>query len=325
MIQPSTNGNGRSPMPMKELKTNNKNQLTIQRLLHARHYELTLNKAQCVNCEICKTICPREAIETKKQPKQQEQKAQRPVIDINAQKCSYCGICETICPFDAIRVKINNEHLVSVVEKESFPKLIHDIEVDPTKCNTDCIECEKACPLNLIKVSLLTPDGKQVSHEELASHSNKNDLKVQVDIKKEQSPCCRLCEVKCPEGAIRVRKIFHGVLDINTEKCPPDCQDCLDVCPIPGALFLDKKGKVRPNATFCVFCGTCKIVCPVEGALTMERRSVNHTPIKSGAWNKAIEKLASAKEYSKESQTKRAEKVLQSIEGKAQIKGAEND
>jgi hypothetical protein len=31
----------------------------------------------------------------------------------------------------------------------------------------------------------------------------------------------------------------------------------------------------------------------------MERRSINHTPVKSGAWNKAIEKLASAKEYSK--------------------------
>jgi len=62
----------------------------------------------------------------------------------------------------------------------------------------------------------------------------------------------------------------------------------------------------------------------VEEALTMERRSVHHTPVKSGAWNKAIEKLTSTHEYSKESQTKRAEKVLQSIERKSLLKGVEN-
>jgi len=311
-------------MPIKELKIDNQGDLKIQRLLHAKHYELTLNKTLCVGCEICQTICPREAIEIKKQPKQQGQRAQRPVFDVSAQKCSYCGMCEPICPFDAIRIKVNGEHLVSVVEKESFPQLIHEIEVDETKCSLDCVECEKACPLYLIKVNLITPDGKEISHKEAETYASKNDLKVHLDIKKEQSPCCRLCEVKCPEGAIHVRKIFHGVLNINVEKCPPHCKDCLDVCPIPSALFLDGDGKVRPNAAFCVFCGACKIVCPAEGALVMERRSVHHTPVKSGAWNKAIEKLTSAKEYSKESQMKRAVKVQESIERKALLKGVEN-
>jgi 4Fe-4S ferredoxin len=311
-------------MPMKEIKTDNEGELTIERLLHAKHYALTLNKSQCIGCEICETICPREAIEIKMQPKQLGQRARRPLFDVNAQKCSYCGMCETICPFDALRVKMNGEHVVSVVEKESFPKLIHEIEVDASKCSLDCIECEKACPLNLIKVSLLTSDGKQISHKDVETYQNKNDLKVQVEIKKDQSPCCRLCEVKCPEGAIRVHKIMHGLLDINIEKCPPNCQDCLDVCPIPGALFLDSDSKVHPNSTFCVFCGTCKIVCPVKGALIMERRSIYHTPIKSGAWSKAMEKLTSIKEYSKESQMKRAVKVQQSIEKRSVLKGVEN-
>jgi len=310
-------------MPMKELKTDNENGLTIERLLHAKHYALTLNKSQCVGCEICKVICPREAIEIRKQTKQQGQKALKPIFDVNPQKCSYCGMCEPICPFDALRVTVNGEHVVPVVEKESFPELIHEIEVDQSKCNLDCVECEKACPLNLIKVTLHTPEGKEISRDEANSYSNKDDIKVQVGIRKEQSPCCRLCEVKCPEGAIHVRKIFHGLLDISLEKCPSECQDCLDVCPIPGALFLDSDGKVHPNETFCVFCGACRIVCPVEGALTIERRSVYHTPVKSGAWNKAIEKLTSTKEYSKESQTKRALKVLQSIEKRTALKGEE--
>ena len=311
-------------MPMKELKTDNENELTIERLLHAKHYALTLDKKLCVGCEICQVICPREAIEIKKQPKQQGQKTQRPIFDVSAQKCSYCGMCEPICPFNALRVTVNGEHVVPVVEKESFPELIREIEVDAVKCGIDCVECEKACPLNLIKVTLLTTDVKEISHEEAASYSNKNDLKVQVDIKKDLCPCCRLCEMKCPEGAIHVRKIFHGLLNINLEKCPSDCKDCLDVCPIPGALFLEGDGKVHPNETFCVFCGVCKIVCPVEDALLMERRSIHHTSIKSGAWNKAIEKLTSVKEYSKESQTKRALKVRQSIEKRAVLKGVEN-
>jgi len=308
-------------MPMKELKIDNENELTIERLLHAKHYALTLNKNLCVGCEICKVICPREAIEIKKQLKQPGQKAQRPVFDVNVQKCSYCGMCEPMCPFDALRVKVNEQHIVPVVEKESFPKLVHEIEVDPTKCDIDCVECEKACPLKLIKVTLFTPEGKEISRNETGSRKNKNDLRFQVDINKDQSPCCRICEFKCPEGAIRVRKIFHGVFNISPEKCPPDCRDCLDVCPIPSALFLDSDGKVHPNETFCVFCGACKIVCPVEGALTMERRSVYHTPIKSGAWNKAVEKLTSTKEYSKENQKKRGLKVLQLIEKGSVIKG----
>ena len=308
-------------MPMKELKIEDENELTIERLLHAKHYALTLNKSLCVGCEICKVICPRDAVEIKKQPKQPGQKAQRPIIDVNAHKCSYCGMCEPVCPFDALRVKVDEQHVIPVVEKESFPRLIHEIEVDSTKCDIDCIECENACPLNLIKVTLITPEGKEVSRNEAASHKNKNDLRVQIAIKKDQSPCCRLCEFKCPEGAIRVRKIFHGLLDISLEKCPPECRDCLDVCPIPGALFLGSDGKVHPNATFCVFCGACKIVCPVEDALMMERRSVYHTPVKSGAWNKAIEKLTSTKEYSKENQKKRALKVLQLVEKRAVLKG----
>lgn len=307
---------------MKELKIDDEHELTIERLLHAKHYALTLDKARCVGCEICKVICPREAIEVKKQPKSVGQKAQRPVFDVSAQKCSYCGMCVPICPFDALRIQVNEKPLLSVVEKESFPQLIHEIEVDSSKCGLDCVECEKACPLNLVKVTLLTSSGEEISRDNVSKYQAGN-LKVRVDIDKERSPCCRLCEVNCPKGAIRVRKIFHGVLDVKQERCPEGCQDCLDVCPIPGALYLEG-GKVHPDETFCVFCGTCKIVCPVDGALVMERHSVHHTPIKSGAWSTAMEKLTSLTDYAKETQTKRAIKVMQAVEKRTPLAGVEN-
>jgi 4Fe-4S ferredoxin len=289
---------------MKEIKTETENELTIGRLLHAKHYTLTLNKSLCTGCDICQIICPREAIQIKKQVKVQGERTRRPIFDISEQKCSYCGMCESICPFGALQVRVNTEHIVPVIEKEAFPNLIREIEVDASRCDLGCIECEKACPLNLIKVRILTRKGKEVPIKDIDSYTKKRNLQVNIDIKKEFCPCCRLCEVKCPKGAIHVRKIFHGLLNINFEKCPDGCQDCLDVCPIPGALYSEDDGKVHPNNTFCVFCGVCKLVCPVEDALKLERKSIHHTPISSGAWNKVLEKLTSTIEYSKEVKVK---------------------
>jgi len=299
---------------MKELKTDTQNELIIERLLHARRYSLTLNRNLCKGCEICSVICPREAITIAKVPKTNGEKAKPPTIDVSAQKCSYCGMCEPICPFGALQVRVNNEHIVPVIEKESFPNLVREIEVDASKCDAGCVDCEKACPLNLIKVRVLTPEGLEIKAEEAQAHPNKQNLRVEVNIEKDPCPCCRLCETKCPKGAIHVRKIMHGLLSISLEKCPQGCQDCLDVCPIPSALFLNGDGKVHPNETFCVFCGVCKLVCPVEGALQMDRKSIHHTPVSSGAWNKALEKLTSTNEYSKEAKLKGWLKAQQAVE-----------
>jgi 4Fe-4S ferredoxin len=308
-------------MPLKELKTETENTLIIERILHAKRYSLTLNKNLCVGCEICQIICPREAIEIRKTPKKNGEKAQRPVFDVSEEKCSYCGMCEPICPFNAIEVRVDQQHKVPVLETGSFPELIREIEVDPSKCDVGCVDCEEACPLDLIKVTVSTPDGKEINPQEAEALPSQEGLKVKVDIKKDLCPCCRLCEMKCPKGTIHVRKLMHGIFKINLEKCPVDCSDCLDVCPIPGALYLDgSDNKVHPNETFCVFCGVCKIVCPEEGALILERKLIHHTPVSSGAWNKALEKLTSTKEYSKEAKTKALTKIQKMAEKRLLLK-----
>ncbi len=299
-------------MPMKLLKTEAENKLIVERIHHTKHYSLTLDKNVCVGCEICKTICPKEAIEIKKLPKAGE-KTKHPIVDVNEQKCHYCGICNIICPYGAITVKTNNDLMIPVIKTESFPQLIREIEVDTTKCNVGCVDCEKACPLNLIKVTVRTPQGEQVT--DIESRQDKDKLTVAVDIKKEFCPCCRLCEMKCPDEAIHVRKIFHGTIKINREKCPEGCQDCLDVCPITGALYLSENDKkVHENELFCVYCGVCRLVCPVEGALELQRTSIRHTSVHSGAWNKALEKLTSTKEMTKELRAKGLAKTQESVE-----------
>lgn len=307
-------------MPLKELRLETKNTLTIERVLHARRYSLTLDKGKCVGCELCEIICPREAIEIRTVLKKDGEKASRPVFDVSKEKCSYCGMCEPICLFDALEVKVNQQHTVPVLEKGSFPELIREIEVDSTKCDIGCIECERACPLDLIKVTILRPNGLEITPEEAETLAERENLKVDVDVKKDCCPCCLLCETRCPNEAIHVRKTMHGILRINSEKCPTGCHDCLDVCPIPGALYMDLSGnKVQPNETFCVFCGVCRIVCPVEEALVLERKMIRHTPVSSGAWNKALEKLTSVKEYSKEAKTKSLAKAKQMVERRLSV------
>lgn len=294
-------------MPMKIRKTESNNQLVVERIHHAKSYRLTVDRTLCVGCELCSLICPREAITVNTQLKKEGQKLQHPVTDVDEAKCQYCGICVSICPYGAVQVTIDGENIASVVEKESFPQLIREITVDTSKCPTDCTECEEVCPLDLIKVT-----------------SNPKTNKVTIDIKEEHCPCCGVCEIKCPEGAIRVRRIFTGKLKINQEKCPLNCQDCLDVCPITGALYLSEKdGKVYVNELFCVYCGVCKIVCPEEGALELSRSTIYHTPVRSGAWNKALEKLTSTSEMAKELRGKGRKRTMEAVKKRFETKRKE--
>lgn len=301
-------------MPLKTVKRDTADALTLEWVLHVKRYKLTLDRKLCVGCQICSLACPKEAIKLQKQPKFPGEKAEHAKVDIDLEKCNFCGICDVLCPYGAIGVTVDGEHILSVVEKESFPQLIRDIQVDASKCGLDCVECEEACPLNLIEVTL-TADGKEIKNINSLTEEEKEKLQFNIDIKKEFCPCCRVCEFKCPDGVIRVRKIFYGKILIHPEKCPDGCRDCLDVCPITGALYIsDANQKVRVNEMFCVYCGACKVVCPVDEALELKRMRISHTPVRSGAWNKALERLASPLEMTKELQAKSSQKTLESVE-----------
>jgi len=302
-------------LPLKTLKRENAETLTLEWILHVKNYRLTLNRKLCVGCEICSLACPKEAIKLVKQPKGVDGKAQRARVDITLEKCNFCGVCDVLCPYGAIKVTVNGEHLLNVVEKGSFPTLIRDIQVNAAKCPVGCVECEKACPLNLIKVSWQTPDGKTIIDIGSLSERERGGLKVNVEVDREKCPCCRVCEFKCPEGLLRVRKAFYGVIRIHQEKCPEGCRDCLDVCPITGALYLSESDKkVYVNEAFCVYCGACKIVCPVSGAIELMRTKIMHTPVRSGAWNKALERLTSLLEMTKELKARGLRRALDSVE-----------
>ena len=287
-------------MPLKNVKKDSADALTLEWVLQVKNYKLTLDKKRCVGCQICSLACPKEAIKTQKQPKTQGEKAKKPKVDIDLAKCNFCGICDVTCPYGAIKVTLNGQHDLSVLTKESYPQLVRNIKVDTNQCQKECVECETACPLSLIKISKVGYDGKPIQNFEALSPSEKKRVQVSLNIQKEYCPTCRVCEFKCSPGTLKVKKAFEGVIAINQEKCPEGCQDCLDVCPIPGALTLGEDKKVHVNELFCTYCGACKNVCPVNEALTLKRTRINHTPIHSGTWNKSLEKLTSPVDAFKE-------------------------
>lgn len=315
-------------MPLVLSRREDEKTMEVERRLYTKRFVLTVDREKCKGCGICEQICHAEAISLNPVPKEiidGEERAVKARIEIDPQKCDHCGMCEAICPFAAIEHKVNGTPVVSVVETGSFPEYIREIAVDTSKCDLSCVDCEEACPLNLISVKVLNKDGKEV--EDIGTlqekpNFKKGDYTVVVEIDEESCPCCRVCELKCPEGTIKVRKIFNGTIRINQEKCPDGCRDCLDVCPV-DALYLGEDGKVYPEDTFCVYCDACVKVCPEENALTVTRTSIRHTPVKSGAWNKALEKLTETVGFERELRAKRTAKALDALKGRSGIRSEE--
>ena len=301
-------------MPLRKLKTDKVDALTLEWVLHVRNYKLTLDKNHCVGCQICTLACPKEAIKLEKQAKTDREKAKKVKVEVDLAKCNFCGICDVLCPYGAVKVEVNGKHELSVVEKESFPQLIRDIQADSSKLRANA-KCREVCPLDLIKVAWYTADGKPVENNDLLTDEEKKGLQAKIGIEKDRCPCCRICEFKFPDGVMHVRKFINGKILIHPEKCPKGCTDCLDVCPITGALYLsDDTKKVYPNEMFCVYCGACKAVCPVGEALELKRAGINHTQLRSGAWNKAMERLTSPIEVTKELKAKGSQRARDSVE-----------
>ena len=255
-----------------------------------------------MGCQICMNACPKQAITTHKQPRLPGEGVRRAVVDIDEAQCNFCGICDISCPYGAIEVMQGGRGSDSllVVAKESYPELVRDIAADTRRCEKKCVECESVCPLGLIKVSKVGFDGKPVGDVSVLSVLGQKRVQVRVDIQREFCPTCRLCEFSCDWGVLRVRKIFEGRLLVDVGKCLVGCRDCVDVCPITGTLTIGEDGKVVVNEQICTFCGACVNVCPNPEALRVERTRVLHTPVRSGTWNKALERLTSPEDAVKE-------------------------
>src|SRR4030043_827006 len=111
-------------MPLKTLKKDAADALTLEWILQVKNYKLILDRKRCVGCQICTVACPKEAIKTLKQPKIEGSKALKAKVDIDLSKCNFCGVCDVTCPFGAIKINLNVKHDIAVLTKESYPQLV---------------------------------------------------------------------------------------------------------------------------------------------------------------------------------------------------------
>jgi 4Fe-4S ferredoxin len=301
-------------MPLKLLKEEDDEQLKVHRILYAKNFRMTVDKNLCKGCVLCTLTCPREAITLKPVPKDADGITKPSTIDVDVEKCDYHGECAVICPFGAIKIHVDGQEQLPVFEKDAFPTLIRDISIDSERCEPDCTICADKCPLDVITVRF-----EPLTSDEIADRKAKGlpntDQRTVVEVNTPLCAACGVCEVECPVGVIQVPKFIEGVIRIDQDLCPEGCQDCYDVCPV-DALEVRDDGKVYVNDRFCIYCGACVNVCPRPEALELSRTAVRHTPIKSGAWNKALEAVASTMGLKKELKAKRAAKAREALENR---------
>jgi len=282
---------------MKRYKKESGGNLEIGQVFYTKRFALTVDRALCKGCVLCKLVCPREAISLIPAA-EIKGKAVAPRVDVDESKCDYHGICAVVCPFSAIKISVSGVEGapavkgIPAVEKGAFPTLSRDIEIDGSKCPSDCDICAEKCPLSIIEVK----------------HGEKG---ADVAVKKELCAGCQICWEECPENAVKVTKFIEGSINIRQELCPKGCRKCLDVCPL-NALYMDG-GKVGANNNNCIYCGACQNVCPEPAALEITRTAVRHSPSVSGAWYKGLERITSAAGLNKELAAARADKARAAV------------
>lgn len=281
------------------IKRSDAHSLVLDRKLITRSHLLKVDRQRCVGCELCTAVCPKSAMALAKGVVQNGHMTQRPILDIDPDKCNFCGECVVVCPVNALSMLVDGKDHIPVWDYEAFPKLTKEIKWDAARLSTRSAEAAaSSCPTDVITV-----EGKRDKTGKLTAVKD-----VQVDT----SNCiyCKQCEVAAPEG-FSVTHPFEGIIRLERSLCPAGCQACADICPTHALEMED--GNLLLKEQFCIYCGACTQICPAPEALLVRRHRVRHTPVKSGAWVAAAEKLIStefaAQEMDVKSQQKRRKAV----------------
>ena len=167
--------------------------VTIRQTLWVDSIELTFDLDPCVGCELCRRVCPKEAISLKKE-------GTRTVPWIEAERCSLCGLCATFCPAKAVKMVAKNSlhqterEITPILDVGGSPHFSKGMKMDVSLCPPGCSECVAVCPREA-----LTP----------GEHG--------VELDRSRCLSCSHCQDACPvPGAIEVTPLFEGTIEVDT-------------------------------------------------------------------------------------------------------------
>jgi len=240
-------------------KRESESQVAVTQRFYADRLTLTVDKTKCIGCDICTSICPKDAAVRVKSE-------EGFTVTVDADKCVLCGACVPFCPTGAVSLTLNDRPKNVLTEVHGLPSPLPKIEIDGRKCPQDCLRCAEACPLQAISIG--------EGHE------------IKVDLGK----ClrCPWCVDACDKQAIVVSPMFIGSIRIDGSKCPEGCDLCVKACRTKAIKMQGNRVTVDPK--YCVLCGSCTNVCE-EGAIELKRTRVLCFDGYSSVWSSAVEKL----------------------------------
>lgn len=140
------------------------NKIAIELKMLSDTILLTLDRDLCQGCDICSTVCPKEAVKIGPVGGGQKGATSLPSIIIDEDLCVLCGVCTMMCPYRALSLEINGEKRLILAEYQALPPLDSEevrndqtglkglkylegeIRVEPTKCPGGCSTCVDVCP-----------------------------------------------------------------------------------------------------------------------------------------------------------------------------------
>jgi 4Fe-4S ferredoxin len=268
---------------------------TVQRLeltltMYVDQVSLVLDKPRCLKCEICSTVCPRQAVSIIAGESDLD-------ISIDSRLCVLCEVCSHFCPTGAVTLLYNGQPKTILADHRGLGPFYPAITLDTLKCPEPCpplpageshwcrqerrlvpntlTDCPKSCRVCLTacprQVVQLDPEASQVFPEP--------DLCLR----------CSQCLQVCRTQAIQISPKFIGWVVIQDELCPENCTKCIDLCPVK--LIVREGERVYLKHEICSLCGVCRNICP-EGAVTIMRSEVvAHPGEYSHAWEEALTRL----------------------------------
>jgi 4Fe-4S ferredoxin len=279
--------------PVKKRETPEKLELTLA--MYVDQVSLVLDKTRCLTCEICSTVCPRQAVSIIARDSDLD-------ITIDPRLCVLCEICSHFCPTGAVTLVYNGQPKAILAEHQALANFYPAITLDAEKCPEPCpplpegdshwcrqerrlvgntlTDCPKTCRVCLTacprQVVTLVEDGSQVVAD--------SELCLR----------CTQCLQVCRTQAIQIIPKFIGRVVIQGELCPKECTRCIDLCPVK--LIAREGRRVYVKSEVCSLCGVCRNICP-ENAITIVREEVVATPGEfSHAWEEAVARLTGSSE-----------------------------